>query len=465
MARAFHAALALVYLDAFLSLGAQLDTLIGSGGLLPIATLIEQLAARGNVGFGQFPTLLWWANSDGVLRAGVAVGVGLSLAAALGGLPRLCFALLVPLYLSFATACMELLSFQWDNLLLECGLLAIFLPRDRPAVWIHVLFRVLLFKLYIESGIAKWQSHLGDWHDGSAMSFYYETAPLPTALAWFAHQLPTWWHTFESRATLVLELALPFAIFGPRRAQLMALVAFTCFQLLNMSTANYGFFCWLALALHLFLLSDRDLTWLPRLPWDRGREPPDHTPHLRRAATVGAVAFVALFLTLSVVGSARSFTSWEWPRQLGPVHALYARYRLVNTYHLFGHITRERIEPEFQTFDGESWTPQHMHYKVGPLDRSPPFVAPHQPRVDFLLWFYGLSFRERTPHYVASLLERICEAPEVVQVLFTTPLPAEPEAVRIVFGRYQFTTPEERERSGDVWKRTWVGALDEVPCN
>src|SRR5256885_8382782 len=43
----------------------------------------------------------------------------------------------------------------------------------------HLLLRVLLFKLYFESGIAKWQSGLHDWHDGSAMTFYYETAPLP----------------------------------------------------------------------------------------------------------------------------------------------------------------------------------------------------------------------------------------------------------------------------------------------
>src|SRR5207244_2713248 len=81
------------------------------------------------------------------------------------------------------------LSFQWDNLLLECGALASLLPGDRsdpPARVVHVLFRLLLWKLYFESGIAKWQSHLGDWIDGSAMLHYYETAPLPTLLGWFS---------------------------------------------------------------------------------------------------------------------------------------------------------------------------------------------------------------------------------------------------------------------------------------
>jgi hypothetical protein len=322
----------------------------------------------------------------------------------------------------------------------------------------------LLFKLYLESGVAKWQSHLGDWHDGSAMRFYYETAPLPTALAWYAHHLPTWWHVLESRATLVLELLVPFAIFGPRRVRLGALVAFTGFQLLNLSTANYGFFCWLALALHLFLLDDRDLAWLPRLPWERASEPAVRSARLRRAASAGALVASVLFLSASSIDALRTFTPWDWPRQLRPVRMLYAPYRVVNTYHLFGHITRERIEPEFQTFDGTVWAPHHMHYKAGPLDRASPFVAPHQPRVDFLLWFYGLSFRERTPHYVASLLERMCDAPAAVQELFTDPLPEHPQSVRIVFSRYQFTTPEERESSGEVWKRTWIGALNELPC-
>src|SRR5207245_100008 len=118
------------------------------------------------------------------------------------------------------------------------------------------LFRAVLFKLYFESGIAKWQSPLGDWQDGSAMTYYYETAPLPTALAWTAHNLPVWWHHFESRATLALELLVPLGIFGPRRARLGAAAALTGFQLLNIASANYGFFCYLAAILHVFLLDD-----------------------------------------------------------------------------------------------------------------------------------------------------------------------------------------------------------------
>ena len=204
VARLYARTFALIGLVAWLSLGAQVRVLIGSRGLLPAGEFIA--AARGTPGISvlDLPTIFWWFQADAVLVAGVAVGVLLSLAALLGFRRRICFALSTVLYLSYATVARDFLSFQWDNLLLECALLAACLPTDRPAPLAHFLFRLVLFKLYFESGIAKWQSPLRDWHDGSAMTYYYETAPLPTRLAWFAHALPAWWHRFESWATLVL---------------------------------------------------------------------------------------------------------------------------------------------------------------------------------------------------------------------------------------------------------------------
>src|SRR4029453_15383439 len=81
----------------------------------------------------------------------------------------------------------------------------------------------------------------------------------------------------ESWATLTIELVLPGFVFGPRPLKLLCFVAFTAFQLANLATANYGFFVYLTLALHVCLLSDRDLARLAaRLPW---------RPRLPRAAS------------------------------------------------------------------------------------------------------------------------------------------------------------------------------------
>ena len=80
-----------------------------------------------------------------------------------GARPRLCFALSTLLYLSYVTITRDFLSFQWDNMLIECGFLAAFLRTDAPAPIAHFLFRVVLFKLYFESGLAKWGSPIRDW--------------------------------------------------------------------------------------------------------------------------------------------------------------------------------------------------------------------------------------------------------------------------------------------------------------
>ena len=159
---------------------------------------------------------------------------------------------------------------------------------------------------------------------------------------------------------------------------------------------------------------------------------------------------------------------------VNPVLQLDWQFRLVNTYHLFASITRERIEPEFQTLaegpveerqaDDAAWTAQHFRHKPGDLDRAPDFVAPHQPRVDFRLWFYGLAFQRRPPDYVHALIERLCEEPQLVQALFRAPLPAHPAAVRLVFWQYQFTSPEEKRATGAWWHRTRLGTMRAIPC-
>jgi len=330
-----------------------------------------------------------------------------------------------------------------------------------------VLFRLLLFKLYWESGLAKWQSGIGDWQNGSAMELYYQTAPLPTWVAWYAHHLPLGWHHLESWSVLVLELVLPFGIFGPRPVRLALFGIFTGFQALNIATANYGFFSYLAMALHVFLLDDRDVVRLAtRLPrWPRRRAAPMRSavPPWRRVVRLAtAVVISTAFVAVSTVDALWVFADLPTGvrRAIAPLQAITAPWRLINTYHLFGQITRERIEPEFQAEVDGQWRELDLRYKPGDPNRPPPFVAPHQPRVDFQLWFYGLSFQGGMPTYVATLLGRLCHDPAAVQSLFAAPLPARPEAVRIVFWDYRFSSP------GDTawWRREAVAETQPLNC-
>lgn len=472
VARSFHAALALVYFTAFAQLADQLPVLIGSRGLAPAAAFLDTLSERADLSFFDLPTLFWLSARDGVLMGGTWLGMGLAGGALLGLQPRLCFALLVPLYLSYAVVSRSFLGFQWDNLLLECGFLAIFLPRDRPAAWIHFLLRFVLFKVYFESGIAKWQSQLGDWRDGSAMLAYYETAPLPTPLAWTLHHFPDWWHRLESWATLALESVWAFGLLGPRRVRFWVGLPLLGFQALNLATANYGFFIYTILALHLFCFADRDLARLglgrifsARAASDSEEAGPGEVraPLWGRLRGAGAIGFSVWVIGSSLLDAAVRFGP---PSDLAKVSRVIAypgtHLRLVNSYHLFGHITPRRIEPEFQTYDGTHWIAHPLRYKPGPLDRAPPFVAPYQPRVDFQLWFYGLSFERGTPPWVETLLRRLCHDPEAVAPLFAGVLPARPEAVRIRFFDYRFSTPGNP--GGHYWTRQRVSETRPIAC-
>jgi hypothetical protein len=497
VASLFGALLGAVWLVAWLSLGVQIRALVGRRGLLPVADFVEAARAQNVASWLHLPTFFLWASSDAALLGGVVVGAALALAALLGLRRRLCFALSTLLYLSYVTVGRVFFSFQWDNLLLECGLLAALLPRERAAPAVHFLFRALLFKLYFESGLAKWQSPLHDWQDGSAMVAYYETAPLPTALAWTAHHLPAWWHHLESRATLVVELVLPFAIFGPRRARLAAGAAFTAFQIANAATANYGFFCYLAAALHVFVLDDGDVERLVarlrrvvraprRPPAPRERTPTPPRARAASAAAAGQLLVVGGYVGLSLAQALWQFTDGgPWLEVVAPVLELDQTFRLVNTYHLFGSITRERVEPELQTLGAgdapntnaapdaapgdaaaadADWTARDLWHKPGAPARAPDFVAPHQPRLDFQLWFHGLSFQRGQPPYLTALLERMCEDAPAVQLFFRDPLPPKPRAVRVVYWQYHFTTPGERRATGDWWRRERVAVGAPVLC-
>jgi hypothetical protein len=473
---------------AWLSLAAQIRLLIGRQGLQPLAELLASARAQGSLSWLEFPSLLRWPAlaGDGLLLSGALLGAGLGAAALLGLWPRLAFSLSTVLYLSYATACQSFLGFQWDNLLLECGLLAAFLPRDRPSPAVHLLFRMVLFKLYFESGLAKWQSHLGDWQDGSAMTFYYETAPLPTWLGFYAHHLPTWWHHLESRLTLALELVFPFAIFASRRPRLFVAATFTLFQIFNAATANYGFFCYLAIALHVFLLEDGDV----RRAADAlvGRLPPALAARLRPVAAAASVAVslsppatpvpwirharrglgaagVAIWLGISLFEGLEAFGPWaSWSNALRPLTQLYTPWRLVNTYHLFAAVTRERVEPQIEIHaPDQGWREQDLRFKPGDPGRAPPFVAPHQPRVDFLLWFHGLRW-QHPPGYLQTLVDRVCHRPGAVQSLFSDALPRRPQAVRVAYYRYRFATAGERRAARLYWRRELLGRTGEVSC-
>ncbi len=258
----FLRALAVIYAVAFGSLTFQVIGLFGARGILPIAPFLASVARTDStLRFVAVPSLLWFGSDDitliGLCFAGVIFASMLLLTGfARGKFERLILVVLFVLYLSFAAAGQEFLSFQWDSLLLEAGFLAIFLGHNRIVPW---LFRWLVFRLYFLSGAVKLLSDDPTWRNLSALGFHWHTQPLPTPLAWYADKLPSAIQHSVTAAALGIEIVIPFLIFFPRRIRIFGAWCLIGMQVAILLTGNYGFFNLLTIALTLFLFDDQAL--------------------------------------------------------------------------------------------------------------------------------------------------------------------------------------------------------------
>src|SRR5437867_12227113 len=228
----FRSGLGLVFLAAFLSLAAQLRDLAGSRRLLPWADFLARLHQGGSGGPGRFlsfPTLFLWIRGDAALTIVPLLGAAISILMVLGIGGRIAAFLLWFLYLSCVTAARDFFYYQWDNLLLESSFLAIFLPARgslfdlargkrlaEPSRIVVFLLQWLLFRLLFESALAKILYGKEDWLTLKGMTYYYETAPLPSWGGWFVQQMPLWFHEGSVLFTFLVELVLPLCIFLPR---------------------------------------------------------------------------------------------------------------------------------------------------------------------------------------------------------------------------------------------------------
>ena len=447
-----------IFLVAFLSFGAQIDGLIGSRGILPAADFFQAVGhAAGSEAFRACPSVLWWTGAgDAALHGWCWAGVASSVLLIAGIAPAANLIFLWAVYLSLTMAGQEFYQFQWDILLLETGFLAVFLApwkwwtnkASAPPRLAHFLLIWLLFRLLFESGVVKLSSGDPTWANATALSYHYFTQPLPTPVAWFAQQLPGWFQWLSVKATLFIELALPFLLFFPRRLRLLGAGGIVFLQVLIALTGNYGIFNLLTLAL--CLLAVDDAVWgglaarMAAVPGQRFLPP----------GVLWPVA--AAVILLSLVPLAFAFRQpVPWIEPLARVYESVQPFRTINGYGLFAVMTTERREIVVQgSDDGVSWKTYGFRYKPGPVRRAPPWVAPYMPRLDWQMWFAALAGEERTPWFGNFLLRLLQGSPRVLDLLGEVPSFAggHPRYVRALADGYTFTTPEQRKKSGDWWK-------------
>jgi lipase maturation factor 1 len=423
---------ALVYLIAFVSWGVQASGLIGSHGILPAADFLAAVHRQlGGAAYWNCPTVFWLNSSDGALRAGWILGALFSLVAIFAPsklITRAAFAGCLILWLSLGIVGQDFLSFQWDVLLSEVGFLALFADDSPIRIW---LFRWLIFRLMFYSGAVKLLSHDPNWANLTALHYHYETQPLPTPLAWYMAELPMWFQKVSTAFTFFVELVVPFLFFTRKPQRRIAAWIVIALQVLILLTGNYTFFNLLAIILTLFLFVDPN------------SEPRGRT-HFAVSITLAAfIGIVSGCITLQMF-------SVNLPGESAVLRAA-EPLRIVNSYGLFAVMTTERNEIVVEgSNDGTTWLAYEFPYKPGDLRRAPPIVAPHQPRLDWQMWFAALGNYQSNRWFVSFMLRLIQGEPSVLKLLQYNPFPnAPPKYIRARLYLYHFTNFGE---SG-WWKR------------
>ncbi|MFT5465930.1 MAG: hypothetical protein ACI8UO_001026 [Verrucomicrobiales bacterium] len=487
----FTRGLGLIYFIAIYSWWTQIGGLVGSLGITPAANFIEALKTEyGAAAIWKAPSLFVITGaSDAILNVVCVTGLALSVLV-IGGLLQgpLLLGLWI-IYLSLATTGGVFMGFQWDALLLEAGLLAVlFAPwkiwsgprRISPRVprLATGLLWLLIFKLMFLSGFVKLASLDETWWNLSALTFHYETQPIPHTGGWFAHQLPLWLQKTCVGLTYFIELALPFLIFLGRWPRRIAFFGFIGLMIAISATGNYTYFNLLTILLCIPLLDDS--MW-PKFV--RGRlfkeagEAPEQTPKSRwtwfgvRAAVGIPVLAISVGIlttdiwkgTMRIVKDDVAAGGQSWNPPL-------SQFRSCNSYGLFRVMTPYRPEIVVEgSYDGRKWFEYQWRWKPDNLDESPPFVAPHQPRLDWQMWFAALvgfdkenPDRQRPRHVYPAwfhyFMQKLLEGePEVQQLLAHNPFPDQPpNYIRATLYIYEFTSPAERRKTGNWWKRELV---------
>jgi hypothetical protein len=456
--------LGLVYFVAFVSALRQAPALVGDHGLLPARLWLGDNARATGSSFGAFvklPSIFWLSTSDAMIIGVCAVGAALAFAVMLGVTNAGVMLVLWTIQLSLHSIGQVFWGYGWELQLLETGMLgALLCPLStwRPfvsapptsTIW---LLRWLIVRVMLGAGLIKLR---GDpcWRDLTCLDVHFETQPIPNPLTPFFHRLPGGAHKVGVAFNHLVELVVPFFVFGTRRMRILAGGLMVSLQVILILSGNLSFLNWLTLVPIAACFDDG--LWRRALPArlvarsDGARAAAK--PSRAQVFTVAVVGLAIVALSVSPVLNLLSGAQI--------MNTSFTRLPLVNSYGAFGSVGRERAQLVVEGTTDEAitpetrWLPYQFKCQPGDPARRPCWMSPYHYRLDWLLWFAAMGSPRDYPwavHLVAKLLEA---DPATLSLLASDPFHGTaPRHVRVDLYRYSFAP-----RAAQVWwERTRIG--------
>jgi hypothetical protein len=459
--------LGIVYAVAFLVAINEIIPLIGSDGLTPLNIFLQRVRnALGSTraGFMRLPSLFWFVHSDTALLTVSWIGFILSLVVVAGYANAPMLAILWLLYMSIVHVGQEWYGYGWEIQILETGFLAIFLcplldmrpfPKRAPPLPIIILFRWLIFRMMLGSGLIKIR---GDevWRNGTALYYHFETQPIPGPLSRWFHFLPRWILKTGVWFNFVAELAAPWFVFWPRIARHIAGLVIILFQITLILSGNLSFLNWLTIIPALACFDDG--FWskiLPGILVNKAKAASQNVVPSRPMLTAAWIV-TALVVVLSIQPALNMFS----PNQI--MNTSYDPLELVNTYGAFGTVGRERMNVIFEGTMDENpdsttdWKPYIYRGLPVALNKKPPQVAPYQLHLDWQMWFASMDSPTDYPWTYNLIWKLLHNDANAVSLFAENPFQGKPPRyIRAVLYRYSFARPGNP--NGLWWNRERIG--------
>ncbi|CAL1533703.1 unnamed protein product [Lymnaea stagnalis] len=185
-------------------------------------------------------------------------------------------------------------------------------------------------------------------------------------------------------------------------------------------------------------------------------------------STAGTVFFgllAAFMFTISLVPHSyldkKAYN--DLPRYVKTWNSKVDPFQITSSYGLFRTMTGVGGRPEV-IIEGhasnrsatDGWQPYEFLYKPGNVSESPPVVAPHQPRLDWQMWFAALGNYQNNPWFLNLIYRLLRNQPEVIELIGHNPFPDQPpQFIRATLYHYHYTSFKDCRGNDrcNWWKR------------